>query len=58
MKLYWVLGKLFDNNHDRAIRYIDLKTTNKVIKNDIPKEDKIRADNCDRCNCYHIIREA
>lgn len=58
MTNYWVLGNLFKDDHDRAIRFNEPKSANKKIKNDIPKEPtRVRPEFCDKCNCYHIVRE-
>lgn len=58
MRSYWILGNLFKDEHDRAFRYSAIGLANGRITKTIPKEtNRIRPDWCDKCNCYHIIRE-
>lgn len=58
MTNYWVLGRMFKEDHDRAIRFEDPAVASRTIKNVIPKEPtRIRPEWCDKCGVYHIIRE-
>lgn len=57
MKYFWVLGRMFQPDHDRAIRYLGTYDTLKAINRDIPKEPGlIKPDWCDKCGVFHIIR--
>ena len=54
---YWILGKMFGQIHDRAIRYLGTIDALKVINRDIPKEPcLIQPTWCDKCSCFHITR--
>lgn len=58
MKQYLVLGKKFEDFHDRAIRFTD---QSRVIK--IAKETDGSPDLCDKCrshaglSIYHVIKQ-
>lgn len=55
---YWVLGKFFADDHDRAIRYLGTIDCLKVMRNDIPKDgDKVSPEWCDKCGVFHLTRK-
>jgi hypothetical protein len=56
MKSFWVLGKFFKDDHDRAIRYIGTTDAMRAIKRDVPKDSKVGPEWCEKCQIFHIVR--
>lgn len=56
MLTYWILGRRFEDNHDRAIRYVYPLSDTQRAKAGIPKDSKVELKWCDRCSAYHFVR--
>lgn len=57
MSIFWVTGRKFEEDHSRAIRYVDQKLMDKyILSSNFPKDGKVRTEYCDKCISWHIVR--
>lgn len=58
MITYWVLGRSFADNHDRAIRFPAPPSDTRRKQLNIPIDEKTGIVWCDKCNSWHITRQS
>lgn len=57
MRTFWVTGRKFQDDHDRAIRFPDqVQAGKRMKKSDFPKEARHEVEYCDKCDAWHITR--
>lgn len=58
MMTFWVLGRRFADDHDRAIRFVDppIHSESRRKRLGLPNDKSINQTWCDKCSAWHATR--